>query len=105
MKTVDYKKLLHESLEDKEFAASYLAEVLEKEAYSTFLIALREVIEARGQGLSSLADEVGVTRQALYKILSADGNPRLSTLNDLLRALGFKISVESFDGQDDKDAA
>jgi probable addiction module antidote protein len=93
MKTLDYKDDLYNRLQDKDYAAAYLAEVLANEPYSTFLIALKDVVEARSAGISSLADEIGVTRQALHKIMSESGNPRLSTLNELLHSIGLQISV------------
>lgn len=105
MKKIDYKELLYKRLEDGEYAAAYLAEVLENESYSTFLVALKDVVEARTDGISSLADDTGLARQTLHKVMSADGNPRLSTLNELLKALGLKISVSSFVSKEDKEAA
>lgn len=44
--------------------------------------------------MSSVAGEAGVTREALYKALSESGDPRLSTLLDVLRALGIKLSAK-----------
>ena len=95
MKTIDYEDSLYERLQDKEYAAAYLAEVLAHESYSTFLVALKDVVEARSESISSLASEVGVTRQALHKIMSENGNPRLSTLNEILKAVGLQISISS----------
>ncbi|ETW94073.1 helix-turn-helix domain-containing transcriptional regulator [Candidatus Entotheonella palauensis] len=99
MKTVDYQDGLYERLQDQDYAAEYLAEVLATESYSTFLLALRDVIEAKSLGIGELADEIGVTRQALHKIMSENGNPRLSTLNKLLHATGFQISIKSLESQ------
>jgi len=49
---------------------------------------------ARARGMSAVAEEVGVTREALYKSLRKGGDPRLSTLVGTVRALGFNITVE-----------
>jgi probable addiction module antidote protein len=46
---------------------------------------------ARAHGMSQLADETGLTRQALYKALSRDGNPEFATVLKVVRALGFRL--------------
>lgn len=48
---------------------------------------------ARSQGMTAVAQKAGVTREALYKALSPKGDPRLSTLLGVLKALGLKLSV------------
>ncbi len=55
---------------------------------------------ARAVGMTSVAKEAGVTREALYKSLSETGDPRLSTVFGVIKALGFKISISP-----DRDAA
>lgn len=85
--------MLLKRLKDPEFAVSYLTDVLQNESQEAFLIALRHVIDARQESLANLADEIGVTRQGLYKTLSEEGNPRLSTLNQLLKSLGMTIKI------------
>lgn len=53
------------------------------------LSALR--IIARVRGVSQLADEIGMTRQGLQKALSAKGNPRLDSINAIMKALGYHL--------------
>jgi len=48
---------------------------------------------ARARGMTEIAREAGVTREALYKALSEDGDPRLTTLLGVVRALGVKLSA------------
>jgi len=50
-------------------------------------------IVARARGMSQVAREAGVTREALYKALTATGDPKLSTLLGVAKALGFRISL------------
>ena len=45
--------------------------------------------------MSQVARDAGVTREALYKALSDKGDPRLSTLLGVSKALGFQLSVKS----------
>jgi probable addiction module antidote protein len=49
---------------------------------------------ARARGMSLLAEETGLTRQALYKALSSDGNPEFATILKVVRALGFRLHPE-----------
>jgi len=48
---------------------------------------------ARSRGMTKIAREAGVTREALYKALSAEGDPRLSTLLGVVKALGLTLTV------------
>jgi probable addiction module antidote protein len=44
--------------------------------------------------MSKLAAEAGVNRENLYRTLSEEGNPRLDTLWAILKAIGFRVSLE-----------
>ncbi len=50
---------------------------------------------ARTVGVTSIAKDAGVTREALYKARGETGDPRLSTVLNVINALGLKISVVS----------
>jgi probable addiction module antidote protein len=50
-------------------------------------------VVARARGMTEIAREAGVTREALYKALSEEGDPRLSTLLGVTRALGVTLSA------------
>lgn len=47
---------------------------------------------ARAHGMTRLARETGLTREALYRSLSEQGNPELSTVLKVLGALGIKLT-------------
>jgi len=94
MQTKPYKKSLLERLSYSEYAVEYLTNVLQEESQEAFLLALSYVIEAKGYSIPQLADEVGLTKQGLYKLLSNCGNPRLSTLSQVLESIGMKLRVE-----------
>ena len=49
---------------------------------------------ARARGMASVAREAGVTREALYKSLSEEGDPRLTTLMGVMRALGVTLTAQ-----------
>jgi len=98
--TVSYRDYLIKSLRDREDAAVYLKVALEEyekdKNREAFLLALRTVVEAQG-GFTKLAEKTKLNRQNLYRSLSSHGNPRLSTLDSILQALGFRLSIELFD--------
>jgi probable addiction module antidote protein len=50
-------------------------------------------IIARARGMTKVAHEAGVTREALYTALSEDGDPRLMTLLSVARALGVTLTA------------
>ena len=94
-RTKSYQAALIESLKDSEEAAAYLNAALEEDAEDAedlFLLALRNVAEARG--IAKLAEEATLNRESLYRALSAKGNPRLSTIGAVLDALGLLLAVE-----------
>jgi probable addiction module antidote protein len=51
-------------------------------------------VVARARGMTEVAREAGVTREALYKALTSEGDPRLTTLLGVARALGVKLTVK-----------
>lgn len=77
------------------FAAKYLKAALEDDDEPrVLLIAMRQIAEARG-GLAKVAKAAGVQRESLYRALSARGNPHLSTLLAVAKAVGLKLTVEA----------
>ena len=80
---------------DRTFAAEYLKAAMEDtEEPQVLLVALRQIAEARG-GIAKVAEAAGVERESLYRALSPRGNPRLSTLFAVTRAMGLTLTVET----------
>ncbi len=81
---------------DPAFAVEYLKSAMEEldhpEHRAVGLLALRDVAEAYG-GLATVAQEAGITREALYRALSPSGNPTLKTLLAVLHVVGMRLSV------------
>jgi len=95
-RTRKYEDSLIESLKDPVEAAAYLnAHLSEDDGEDVFLLALRDV--ARANGVGEIAETASLGRESLYKALSKDGNPKLSTLRSVLKALGLKLSIECDD--------
>jgi probable addiction module antidote protein len=49
---------------------------------------------ARAKGMSQVAKDAGLSRESLYRALSADGNPSFATVLKVARALGVRLHVE-----------
>jgi probable addiction module antidote protein len=79
---------------DPEFAAEYLKAAMEDTAEpKVLLMALRQIAEAKG-GVARIAKRAGVERESLYRALSPRGNPRLSTLFAVVKAMGLTLTLE-----------
>ena len=87
-----YKESLLEDLRDPAEAAAYLTAALEDESPDVFLVALRNVAEAHG--MKRLAEGAELNRESMYRMLSDQGNPQLSSLTAVLHQLGLRLSVE-----------
>ena len=83
--------------EDRDLAVEYLKAAMESlddpDDRAAGLLALRTVAEAYG-GLGAVAAEAGISRESLYRALSAKGNPTLKTILAVLKAVGMRLSVE-----------
>jgi len=51
-------------------------------------------VVARARGMTELARDTGLSRQALYKALSSDGNAGFATILAVAQALGFRLVPE-----------
>ena len=87
-----YEEGLHQALLDPAEAAAYLDAALEEGDTQGFLLALRDVAEARG--MATAARAANLNRENLYRMLAANGNPQLSSLNALLHSLGLRLAIE-----------
>lgn len=81
-------------LKTPEDIADYLNAALEDGDEQLLLSALGDAIKAT-DGMTALARETGLSRESLYRALSEKGNPRLSSLVSILRALGLELSVRA----------
>ncbi len=74
-----------EYLDSDEAIAEYLNQVLaENDAGGDI---------AKAKGMTEIAKASGLTREALYKALRSDSQPRLDTIQRVCTALGVKLSV------------
>ncbi len=95
--SVSYESNLIQRLrDDPSFAQIYLEEAMmdtdTPDGKALLLTVLRQLAEAQG-GMSHLAENSGLKREALYRALSPKGNPTLTTLMTVLNALGLRLSL------------
>lgn len=82
-----------EHLDSDEAIAGFLAEAMEIGDQAYIVHALNTV--ARARGMTQIAKDAGIARQALYKSLGTDGNPTLSTLLGVFKSLGLQLAVKA----------
>ncbi|PAT32725.1 putative addiction module antidote protein [Vandammella animalimorsus] len=78
-----------EHLDSGQAIAQYLTAVLEEGNPALLAAALGDV--ARARGMSKVAGDAGVSREALYKALRADAQPRFETIQRVMAALGVRL--------------
>lgn len=79
-------------LKSDEDVIAYLDAAMEDGDAAVIATALGNV--ARARGMVQLARETGITREGLYKALSADGNPSLGTVLKVMKALGVRLAPQ-----------
>lgn len=88
-----YEDFLLEQLEDPEEAVSYLTACLEQ-GPEAFLVGLRDVAKAQG-GMTKLSEKTDLAREALYRMLSEEGNPTFTSISAVIDALGLQLKLSS----------
>lgn len=81
-----------QGIETKEDMAMYLSAFLEEGGINGLLEGLRLLVQQNG--MTETAQLSGLNRQHLYRVLNGETKPKFETLDKLLHALGFKMSVE-----------
>ncbi|NIE65933.1 addiction module antidote protein [Burkholderia sp. Ax-1719] len=78
-------------LKDEETIRHYLAAAFEDGDPRLIQAALGNVAKARG--MTALARDSGVKREALYRALSESGNAEFATIMKVVRALGLQLTI------------
>ena len=78
---------------DKDMAL-YLDACLDEDPGDGSLIraALNDISRARG--MTQLARDTGISREGLYRALSAEGNPEFTTVMKVIKALGISLHAD-----------
>jgi len=87
MKTLPYDSA--EFLKDPETIQNYMDEALA--TGDAALIAHALGVVARAKSMADIAHKTGLSRESLYRALSAGGNPEFATILKVLAALNIKL--------------
>lgn len=79
--------------EDPAFVVEMLNSILEDGDQGELLIALRQIAKAFG-GVQAVAEQAHLNPTQLYRTLSPEGNPALSSFSAILKAMGMRLSVQ-----------
>ena len=92
-----------EYLDNDEMIAGYLSDALETQD-SAFIADAIGVV-ARAKGMKRVAEDAGVSRESLYRALSASGNPEFGTVLKVLASLNIKLVAQPDGGKPNHEAA
>jgi probable addiction module antidote protein len=81
-----------EYLNSDEDVAAYLTTVLEENDSSLLAAALGDI--ARARGMTQVAKDSGITREALYRALRPCSEPRFDTISRVCAALGVRLVAQ-----------
>ena len=81
-----------EHLSDETAIAEYLTVVLEENDPSALADALGTI--ARARGMTEISRASGITREALYRALRPNGQPRFETISRVCSALGVRLVAQ-----------
>jgi len=73
--------------------AKYLDCVLQDNDAELLVAALGHV--ARARGMAKIAEQTGISREALYRALKPNKKPRFETISKVCAALGLRLTVQS----------
>ena len=94
--TRTFKEFLKEDLKTTQEALDFfqvaIEEFLENNDLTHFNQALDILIKAQGN-VTQFAKNTGISRTHLYKILRCKSEPKISTLQNILHELGYKIAI------------
>ena len=80
-----------ESMKDPAEAAAYIEAVMELDDPAALLVALRHV--AKAHGMAEVARRANMGEKTLFRSLSENGNPTITTVHKVLHAVGLRLSV------------
>ena len=81
-----------EYLNSEEDVAAYLTTILEENDPALLAAALGDI--ARSRGMTQVAKDSGITREALYKALRPGSEPRFDTVSRVCAALGVRLVAQ-----------
>jgi probable addiction module antidote protein len=81
-----------ERLKTPEAELAYLEAAFEDGDPAVIAAAFGDI--ARARGMTKVAKAAGLSRETMYKALSADGNPTIATISKIAKELGYRLKIE-----------
>ena len=78
-------------LDSPEAIAAYVDAAMEDGDPALVSAVLGDV--ARAMGMTQIAKDTGMSRESLYRALSAEGHPEFATVAKVMKALGLRLSA------------
>ncbi|MBX9864648.1 MAG: putative addiction module antidote protein [Hyphomicrobium sp.] len=81
-----------EYLENESEVAAYIAEAMLTQDVEHIAHAIG--VAAKVRGMTQIAERTGLSRESLYRALSAGGSPKFDTIQRVLEALDLQLTVQ-----------
>jgi probable addiction module antidote protein len=93
--SVPYEDDLYARLrDDDELALAYLIEALQDDDPQVFVLALKDVIDAQNINISRLAEDAGLHRVTVHRMLSEDSSPAWKSVVKLVKNMGYQFTID-----------
>lgn len=80
-----------ERLKTPEAELAYLEAAFEDGDPAVIAAAFGDI--ARARGMTKVAKGAGLSRETMYKALSAEGNPTIETISKVAKELGYRLTI------------
>ena len=87
-----FQDSLMKQLKDPEFICEYLNNAIEENDPDFLKVAMGDV--AKALGVTEISKNTSISRQSIYQMLSAEGNPSLSSIFQIMAAMNLKVRIE-----------
>lgn len=84
---------IQDYLKTKEEIVEYLKASIEEDTPEEFINSMSNVLKS--EGYSKIAEDMGVSREGLYKSFSGKVKPRFETICKAINSLGLKLSLSA----------
>ena len=92
-----YEEIFYEDLREPSYMCEYLktafAEAIEEQSFDGFMVSIHHAIEANELKKTHVAEESGLSRQHLYRVLNGESIPSFDKVVGLLASLGIQFDI------------
>lgn len=92
-----YEEVFYKDLQNPTYMCEYLktsfAEAIEEQDFNGFLVSIHHAIEANELMKTQVAEESGLSRQHLYRVLNGESIPSFDKVVGLLSSLGVQLDI------------